>query len=466
MRLDLIVPILIVLGGAVATLVVGIFLPREKQTWNAAFAGAVIVLALAVTGVQLAYGYPQVAFDGSFAADWPALGTWLVLLLATLGTLLLAVPVFKNDAREAEFYTLLLFGLLGAMLLVGAADVMEIVLGALMTSVAGYALVAYRRADPLALEAVLKYYLVGALANIALILGLVYLYGLSGTTLLGEMAGLETGNTVALAVTLTLVLVGLGFKGGWLPAHTWIPDVYQGTTVPVAAWLAMLPKVAALLAALRLLAALPAEDLHWPLLVAGLAAVTMTWGNLAAFPQTDIRRLLGYSSISQAGFMLLAPAAWPAALAVPGLLYYFAAYAAANLGAFAVLQASGRHTIQGNAGLGRAQPWLGGAMAICLLSFMGLPPLAGFVAKFLLFSALLDTGLVWLLVIGLINTVLSLYYYLRVITPMFFESPHQPFQPPDRWASGAAITAAVLVILLGLGAFLLLEPAHTVELLP
>lgn len=465
MRLDLILPLLVVLVGAIGTLVVGIFLPRARQTISAWLAGAVLVTAAVCAGLQLAFLVPQFAFDGSFAADGATAWVQLVVLASALACVVLAVPVFRNDAREAEFYALLLFATLGALVLAGAADVMEMLLGVLLTSVGSYPLVVYRRADRLALEAVLKYYLLGALANLALILGLVLLYALSASTLLSDFGGLAPTNTVAVALALALTLAGLGFKAGYVPTHYWIPDVYQGATVPVAALLSVIPKVAALLAVARLCQALP-EQLGWPALTAGLAAVTMTWGNLAAFRQNDIRRLLGYSSISQAGYLLMGVTALTdSPLALAALLYHFVAYAAANIGAFAVLAASGHHTIAAHAGLVRQRPWLVFAMAVCLLSFMGLPPLAGFVGKFALFTAALQAGWVWLVVLALINTVLSLYYYLRVIGPMVLQPPrHEPVGSGQ--GTVIALLGGGLSLALGLGAYGLLGVGKTLTLLP
>jgi NADH-quinone oxidoreductase subunit N len=331
--------------------------------------------------------------------------------------------------------------------------------------VGSYPLVAARRGSPRALEAVLKYYLIGALANLSLILGMVLLYALAAGTLLSDLAAVDPANRVAAALALALTLAGLGFKAGWVPAHFWVPDTYQASPVPVAAFLSVVPKVAALLAAARLAQALP-EALGWPLLVAGLAAVTMTWGNLAAWRQQDIRRLLGWSSVSQSGYLLMGVAALPASgLALSGLLYHFLAYALANLGAFAVLAAAGRHGIEGNAGLARQRPLLALAMAVCLLSFMGLPPLAGFVGKFLLFAAAWEAGLAWLVVLALANTLISLYYYLRVIGPMFLGSAEGGFGA-GREGSAVAGLGMGLTILAGVGAWWPLGVVQSLRLLP
>lgn len=455
MQVSAIASLLVVLVGAVLTLVVGIFLPRHRQSLNVAFCLLVLAVAAAIAGWQLG-APPGVVFHGSFAVDAPMLWTALTLMAAAAGTAVLAWPVFRGDAREAEFYTLLLFSTLGTLLMAGAHDVMEIMLGLLLTSVGSYVLVAYRRTDPAALEAVLKYYLFGALTNIGLIYGLVLLYGLSGSTVLSELATASPGPLLAIAVVL--VITGVGFKAGIVPAHFWIPDVYQGTTYPVAAFLSVAPKIAGIMALTRLAAVFADTAMSWAPLIAVIAAVTMTWGNLAAFRQSDLRRLLGYSSISQTGYLLLAVVALErSALAVPGLLYYFVAYLLANLGAFAVVGAAGVFTLAAGRGLARSHPALAGAMAVALFSLVGIPPLAGFVGKYTLFAAAIESGYTWLAVVALVNSVLSLYYTLRVLAPMFLALPHD-VRIIEARAQAVAVVCALLSVAVGVGAFVFLEP--------
>lgn len=326
-------------------------------------------------------------------------------------------------------------------------------------------MVAYRRAEPLALEAVLKYFLFGALLNIALMYGLVMLYGLSGNTILGEIGqAVSPDNRLALTLAVVLVVLGLGLKAGYVPSHFWIPDLYQGATVPVAAFLSVVPKIAAMLALARVVSALTVDDLDWAPLIAIISAVTMTWGNIAAFRQTDIRRLLGYSSVAQTGYLLLGVVALRGSpLALPGLIYYFAAYALANLGAFAVIAGSRRFTIADNHGLARVLPWLAFAMAMSLLSLLGLPPLAGFVGKFVLFTAALQAGYAWLTMLALINSVLSLYYYLRVIAPMFLQPPSSEEMASSPYAKATAVTCALASIGMGVGAAWLLNSSATLK---
>jgi NADH-quinone oxidoreductase subunit N len=448
--------VLILLLGAVIALVVGIFLPRRMQTWISLLAAVVLVSAGAAAAFKLG-APPGLVFDDSFAVDAPTLWTVLALVATGLLCIGLSVPAFRNDAREAEFYALLLFSLLGAIMLAGANDVMEILLGVLLTSVGSYALVAYRRTSPPALEGLLKYYLFGALTNIGLIYGLILLYGLSGSTILVEIGGARFGpeNHVMLVVAVVLVVVGLGFKAGYVPAHFWIPDVYHGSTVPVAAFLSVVPKIAAVLALARLVTALEGGTPDLALLVAGISAVTMIWGNIAAFVQTDIRRLLGYSTIAQAGYLLFGVVALSGSgLALPGLLYYFAAYLAANVGAFAVVASTKRFEIPDNRALIRTEPLLALAMLVSLLSLLGIPPLAGFVGKFALFVATMQAGFTWLMILGLINSALSLFYYLRVIAPMFVPPAGAPPEAAEPVAKAIAVLSAVGSI--GLGSFLLL----------
>ncbi|MEK8089142.1 NADH-quinone oxidoreductase subunit N [Thermithiobacillus plumbiphilus] len=456
MRLDLISPLLILLVGAVLTLLVGIFLPRDKQRWNAGL--ALLVLGAAGVAALTLRGTHALIFDGSFVVDEATVWTQLMLFATAAASILLAIPVFRNDAREGEFYSLLLFTVIGTVVLAGAADMMEIVLGVLLSSIGGYVLVAYRRSDPLALEAVLKYYLVGALTNMALIFGFALLYGLSGSTQLGTMGEqLAPGSTLLLSIAVVLVLVGIGFKAGFVPAHFWMPDALQAASTPVAALLSVAPKLAALLALAHVMEALPLARIDWPLVLAIIAAVTMSWGNLAAWRQENLQRLLAYSSISQSGYMLLALVALPdSSLALPALLFYFAAYLAANFGAFAVVGALGKPNICDGAGLARRHPLLALSMAVSLLSLMGLPPLAGFVGKFLLFTVAFEAHYEWLAILAALNSVLSLYYYLRVIAPMYLQPPAYAGKP-EPWAVIVAAVSALASLLLGLGVYLFLD---------
>jgi NADH-quinone oxidoreductase subunit N len=252
------------------------------------------------------------------------------------------------------------------------------------------------------------------------------------------------------------VLVGLGYKAAVAPFHFWAPDAYDGGPVVVAAYLSIVPKVGAIFALAAVVRALPPTPVDWRLAVALLAVVSMTYGNLAALPQTNVVRLLAYSSIAQAGYFLLGVVTLGrSGLAAPSLIVFAAAYAAMNLGAFAAVLAIGRD-LADFAGVGRGRPWLGVALVVFLLSLVGVPPLAGFAGKLLLFGAALDAGFGWLAVVAILNSVLSLAVYLRIIVPLYRATPAPaPAAARAVFAVWAAALAATLLI--GVGAEALLR---------
>lgn len=259
------------------------------------------------------------------------------------------------------------------------------------------------------------------------------------------------------------MLAGLAFKAGAVPAHFWVPDVADGTPPAVAAVITTLPKIGALVATYRLLdTAIPTDVVDWPLLVAILAAASMTLGNLAAFAQTSVLRLLGYSTVSQVGYLLMAVAvAGRAPLAQPALLFYLAGYAVTNIAAFAVVAATAQRRIDGHRGLARRDPLLAIALVVALLGLVGTPPTAVLFGKLVVFTAAVDGGLAWLVVLAVLNTVASLFYYLRVIAPAFTapDNDHAGTVDPEGsgtrsrpWARWTALGTAAVSLLLGVGA--------------
>jgi hypothetical protein len=250
----------------------------------------------------------------------------------------------------------------------------------------------------------------------------------------------------------TLVLGAVAFKLGAVPVHAWMPDVAQGAPAPVAAFVTTIPKVGGFIFLARLLMALPPDALHWRIVVAVLATATMTLGNLAALWQDDVRRLLGWSSVSQTGYGLMAVVALGLSdLAIPSLLYFLLAYAVGNVAAFGVVvQLRGRTRLADYDGLARARPWLAGALVVSFLSFIGIPPLAGFFAKLVLFGAAIEAGYGWLAVVAAVNTVISIVYYVRVLAPMYFGPRGSPVGVLSRWAGGATLTLAAAVLVIGL----------------
>jgi len=429
----------------------------------------VVLLVTAVISVRM-IGDPQhLTFFSTYAVDDSALWGTLMILGVTALTVLLSVDWFRGDPRHGELYALLLFSALGAVLLAGAADLMEIILGALLASTAGYALAGYHRQSRRAGEAALKYYLLGGLANGGMLYGAVLLFGLAGSTTLSALAvSAPVADALPLAVGMGLVLVGLTFKIGAVPAHAWMPDVADGSPAAAAAFLTAAPKIGAFIAIARLVSVMPDAAIGWRPLVAVLAAATMTLGNLACLWQDDIRRLLGWSAVSQTGYGLMAVVALGRSdLALPALLYFLVAYALGNLAAFGVVVAlRGLRDRSDFAGLSRVRPGLSAALVIAFLSFVGIPPLAGFAAKLALFGATLEAGYAWLAVLAVANTVVSLFYYARFIGPAYFEAPTGE-RAVLGWRPGLEVALCVIgLIALGLGAEVAFRAFGQASLLP
>jgi NADH-quinone oxidoreductase subunit N len=298
---------------------------------------------------------------------------------------------------------------------------MFLVLGVLLSSLGSFALAAYPR-DDRATEGAMKFLVFGSVTSAVMIFGLTYWYGALGSTLISSLDGLS-GAPLAAALGLVAVLVGLGYKAAIAPFHFWAPDAYDGAPVSVAAFLSVVPKVGAIFAIVQVARDLPDETL-WAPVVAALAGLSMTYGNLAALVQDNVVRLLAYSSIAQSGYLLLGVVAFGRSeLALPSLAVFVAAYAAMNLGAFAIVAGYGRY-LSDLVGRGRYAPWVGGAMVVFLISLVGIPPTAGFAGKLLLFGAAIQAGYLWLAVVAILNSVLSLAVYLRVVVPMY--------SPPER----------------------------------
>ena len=408
------------------------------------------------TGLTLSMlGTDAAVFGGSFRIDTLSIWAKLILLPATVLSLLLARVDVRGTVREGTVYSLLCFATFGALVLAGSGDMMFLVLGVLLTSLASFALVAYPDDDP-ATEAAMKYFVFGSVTGAVMVFGLSYWFGAAGSTLLSDLA---RADAMPLAAILGLVtaIVGLGYKASLVPFHFWVPDAYQGGPLSIAAYLSVVPKVGALFALTQVLRDLPMES-GWPAVIAGLAVLSMTYGYLAALAQDNVVRLLAYSSIAQSGYFLLGIlAVGSSSLALPSIILFAAAYAAMNLGAFAIVAMVGRTLTDFN-GLGRNRPLMGIAMVLFLLSLVGIPPLAGFVGKFLIFAAAIDAQFTWLAVVGIVNSVLSLAVYLRIIVPMYRQGEAAP-NAPEYWLSMVAITALSGTVIIGLAAqFFLVIP--------
>lgn len=443
------IPELILLLAAVAIVLFASFAAQRHQAWAAGLA----LVALAAAGVASVAQWgqaPQLSFAGVWALDRPAIVAKLLILVSGAVCVGLSPDWLRGDRRHGEYYALCLFMLLGALMMAAAHDTMELVVGVLLTSVASYPLAAFHRGWAPALEAAMKYYLIGALANALLVLGVVLLFGLVGDTgYAATAAALAAGvDPWGLVVAVACMVIGLSFKLAAFPGHAWLPDVAQAAPAPAAALLTVVPKIGAALALARFVALLP-DAVAWPAIVALIAAVTMTLGNLAALRQRDLRRLLGWSSVSQSGYALMAIVVLDAApRALPALLAFLVAYSLANLAAFAVVTHwRGRTALDDCRGLAHSRPLASAVLIVALLSLVGIPPLVGFVGKLLLFEVTIDGGYTWLAVLAVINTVISLYYYLRVAATLLFHSPSGEIAVLGR-ASGwtLAMTAALLVV--------------------
>lgn len=441
--LGLILPDIVVVLTAVAALVAGM-VRRHGLALPLMLAGLTVATVLTLPLL----GENTTTFMGTYRIDDLSLWSKLILLPATGLAAMLAVPEVRDTDREATVYSLLTFATVGALALSGAGDVMFVVLGVLLTSLASFALVAYPRTDH-ATEAAMKYFVFGAVSGAVMIFGLTYWFGATGSTLISDLMRLEQMRLAAIAGLLA-VFVGLGYKAGLAPFHFWVPDAYDGGPLAVAAYLSVVPKIGAIFALAEIARNLPPDITNWRLGVAALAVVSMTYGNLAALPQTNVVRLLAYSSIAQSGYLVFAVVAIGRSdLSVTALVIFSAAYAAMNLGMFAVVASAGRD-LADYTGLGRSRPWLGASGVIFLLSLVGIPPLAGFVGKFLLFGAAIDAGYTWLAVVGILNSVLSLAVYLRIIVPMY--QPVRETAASIRPGTVVWVTALTLTVGIGLGA--------------
>jgi NADH-quinone oxidoreductase subunit N len=454
-------PALLVGAFAVIVLMVDLFSPPGQQT----NCGVITLIGIGLafwTAVRL-WGSNEELFGGMIVIDMASLLFQTIFLGVGFITVLLSIRYAAAEGLElGEYYALILFALLGAMLMASGGDLLIIFLGLEILSLAQYILAGMRHNVLKSSEAAMKYFLLGAFATGFLLYGISLLYGATGTTnLAGIVTAVREGGLAdhpLMTIGMGLLLVGFGFKIAAVPFHMWTPDVYEGAPTPVTAFMSTAVKAAAFAALARVfVTALGDLQDSWAPIFWGMAVLTMSVGNLVAIVQQNIKRMLAYSSIAHAGYLLIAlVAASPAGLA--SLLYYLLAYAFMNLGAFAVVvaleQREDRHLQLGDySGLGFRYPLLGVAMALFMFSLSGLPPTAGFMAKFYVFGAAMEQGYIVLTVIGVVNSLISLYYYLRPIVFMYMEEAKADV--PGMELDPFLLTALVLTILgtLQLGLF-------------
>ncbi len=436
--LQLLLPDIALLLTAVFTLFAEMF-HNKKAAFLIAIVGLGISFFLTLPNVSVS----TTVFFQTFRIDTLSVFAKLILLPATFLVLFLARHELHKTVRAGSIYTLLLFTTLGAIVLAGAGDLMFLVLGMLLTSLGSYALVAYPGSKQ-ATEAGMKYFIFGSISTAVMLFGLTYLYGATGSTLLLNLPK-ATGMPLVVFLGMIGVLAGLGYKASLVPFHFWTPDAYEGAPVSIAAYLSIIPKIGGLFAFAQVAKNLP-FGFDWPLFITLTAIVTMTYGNVAALLQNNVIRLLAYSSIAQSGYFLFAVAYFGKSfVSEPALLIFAAAYAAMNIGAFAVTLQVGPK-LSDFKGLVKSHAWLSFAMTVFLLSLVGIPPLFGFVGKILLFGVAIENRALPLAVIGILNSVVSLGVYLRIVQPMYWGEKRQKLKLPMYvtlvWAVCLAITLA------------------------
>jgi len=418
-------------------------------------AGAGLAASMVLTARM--WNHPAAAaFCGTWAVDRLAVLYKLMIEAGGLLSLLMLASHFRGRHAQAQVALPLLFATVGGLGLVSSLDLALIVLFLEILSIASYLLALLMRTDLKAQEATLKYFIYASAALAIMSYGLTFLYGLTGSLdLPGIARGLHNADPVWLLVAAGIVLVGYGFEITSVPFQFWAPDVYQGASAPAAGFISVVPKIAAFAALLRfLLEALPVYGPQWSSLIGVLAVGTMTLGNLAALRQQSLNRLLAYSSIAQAGYVLMGVAvANRNPGGVPVASFYLLAYLAMNLGAFAVIGVLERHTGSDARdvvrGLARRAPWLSAVLTLALLSLAGIPPLAGFAGKVLLLTQAIDGGMAWLAVAGAINMAIGLYYYALVVADMFMEPASQATQQSAPIPVGAGYAAAAAIATAG-----------------
>jgi NADH-quinone oxidoreductase subunit N len=423
----------------------------------------VSILGLAGALIAAATADPGAAFHDMLMID--TFGTFFRVLVIGVGILTVLSSseyLRRENAPGGEFYALLLFSVMGQCVMVTANELIMIFIGLEISSISSYILAGYLRDDKRNNESALKYFLLGSFATAFLLYGVAWIYGITGSTNLEVVRhAIETPgfDSFALAgVAAALIFVGLGFKISAAPFQVWAPDVYQGAPAPVSAFLTVGPKAAAFAILLRvfLTAFGPIAD-RWTPIAWGCALATMCVGNFAALKQTNIKRLLAYSSIAHAGYILVAVTAHSDTGAAAAM-FYLAAYAFTNIGAFVVVVYFARKdekyvAVEDFSGLAQRQPVMAAMMTIFLLSLIGVPLTGGFFGKFYIFKSALDSNLIWLTVLGLLNSAVAAYYYLHILVVMYMKEPGETTEnlPPVGFAIKAAVYAcAVGTLVLGI----------------
>jgi len=458
-----ILPELLVMAGGCLVLVLDPLTSKDRKDWLAYF-------SLAVLGAAFVVGYwfmgaltgsPRLAFSGLYVLD--AYGTfWKLLLILVSGlVILLAKAHLKLEEIDLpEFYAFILLSLSGMMVMVSGTDLLVIYLGLELMSLSLYVMAGFKRYALRSLEAAAKYFILGSFSSGILLYGISLLFGRTGSTTLAGIrdgiAGLPAGDPI-LMLAMSLLIVGFGFKVSAVPFHMWTPDVYEGSPTSVTAYISVASKAASFAAFLRVfLEALGGLKDDWQMLLVAVSVATMILGNVVAIVQTNIKRMLAYSSIAHAGYALIGLVAADA-FGVASVILYLAIYAFMNLGAFAVVTMLRRGGLEGDdiddfTGLARRNKWAAFVMLLFMFSLAGIPPTAGFIAKFYVFMAAVGAGMTWLAVLAVVFAAISAYFYLRVVMVMYMREPGETAGTPGydvRVVASPATVAVLLVAALG-----------------
>jgi NADH-quinone oxidoreductase subunit N len=436
--LGMIEPLLIVSGVAIGLLLIDLVLPYGKKHLSMWVALAGIVWALWRTLAQ--WGMSEHGYSGMVALD--SLSTFFnVLFLSSTGVVVLLSHPFlqREDVEHSEYYSLLMFATAGMMILASGLDLITLFLGIEVLSISLYILAGYSRDSDASNEAAMKYFLLGAFSSAILLYGIALTYGATGTTNLVKIGDVLASTSGPLAegllyAGLALILVGLAFKVAAAPFHMWTPDVYEGAPTPVTAFLSAGPKAAAFAAIFRtFFIAFGPVHADWGPALTVIAILTMTIGNVAAIAQTNVKRMLAYSSIAHSGYVLIGVVSG-GMIGGTGALFYLLAYMAMTLGAFAVIillehQGEKGDELKDYAGLGFRYPVLGALLSLFMISLSGIPPTIGFVGKLYLFGGAVQSGHILLAVVGVLNSAVSVFYYLRLLVLMYMREPQEALPP-------------------------------------
>ena len=468
LNLELLAPEISLAGTAIAVILLDLFIQRKG--WLVVVSIAGIVVSAGFTLIMWGAS-SQVIFNNMLAVDNFALFFKLLFLgIAALVILASVDYVSKFDRFQGEYYALVLLSALGMMLMAATTELISIYIALELVSISLYALVGFLK-DSKSTEASLKYLLLGAIASAVLLFGMAFVFGFTGKTQLGEIASVIQAmspqgvlSSPGLILGIVLLVAGFGFKIAAVPFHMWVPDVYEGAPTPITAYLSVGSKAAGFAIILRVFFSAFGTpqwlSQDWGLIFAVLSAIAMTLGNVAAIHQTNIKRMLGYSSIAQAGYLMVGLATVglsPAADVVgrSSILFFLASYSLTNMGAFiAIIAISNKlnsDLIDDYSGMVKRAPLLALGLTLCLISLIGMPPAAGFMAKFYIFGGAVQHGLLWLVIVAVLNSVISAYYYLRVVKVMWLGEPASEEKVPSSGALRVALFLSSLgVLLLGI----------------